>query len=75
MRFLTCHISRSPIYQMSGYPFIVVSDVTGSGAGGGRVPPDIFTWKFLLTYRENRGKGKGGKERKRRKIVKGKVEK
>ena len=41
-------------------------------------PPRLLTGKFLLTYREKRGKEKGEKgvkiEKKGRKIVKGKVE-
>ena len=40
------------------------------------MPQRLLTRKFLLTYRENRGKkkGKGVKIEKRRKIVNGKVE-
>ena len=50
----------------------------GAGGRGQSSPQRLLTWKFLLTYREKRGKekGKGVKiEKKRRKIVKGKVEK
>ena len=55
----------------------VSSGVTGGGHGA-ECPQRLLTRKFLLTYRENRSKGKKkGKEvkieKKRRKIVKGKV--
>ena len=51
----------------------------GEGAGGSAPPPQrLLIGKFLLTYREKRGKGKrekGGKwRRKEGKIVKGKAE-
>ena len=59
--------------------FGLSSGVTGGwGGAGGRgqsAPQRLLTRKFLLTYQEKRGKGKGVKiEMKRRKIVKGKVE-
>ena len=39
---------------------------TGGGGGGGRVPQILLTEKFLLTYREMRGKEtmENGAERK-----------
>ena len=54
------------------------SGVTGGGAGGKRAPQRLLTGKFVLTYREKKRQGQNGKgvtiEKKRRKIVKGKVE-
>ena len=36
---------------------ILLSGVTGEGAGGAECPPPrLLTGKFLLTYREKRGK-------------------
>ena len=69
--FVVCTDSNEIWAKPGGH---VTSGVTG------RVPAQrLLTGKFLLTYRENRGKekkeGKGGKmEKKRRKIVKGKLE-
>ena len=48
-------------YARSGGCGPTTSGVTGGGQGG-RVPPQrLLTGKFLLTYREKRGKEKGGK--------------
>ena len=59
---------------LSVYP---ISGVTGGGRGQSS-PLRLLTGKFLLTYREKKRQGKMGKgvkiEKKRRKIVKGKVE-
>ena len=53
------------------------SGVTGGGRGHS-APQKVLTGKFLLTYREKRGKEKKGKgwkmEKKRRNIIKGKME-
>ena len=52
------------------------SGVTGGGRGQS-APQRLLKGKFLVTYREKIGKekrGKGKMEKKRRKIVKGKVE-
>ena len=53
-----------------GFILLWYSAVTGRGEGGGRVPQPFFTGKFLLTYRENRGKedmenGEGKKEKRK----------
>ena len=57
---------------------IMVSGVTGRGQGaGGRVSPETSDWEIFASYWEKREgkKGKGVKiEKKRRTIVKGKVE-
>ena len=49
-----------------------------TGGGGAECPPRLLNGKFLLTYRGKKRQGKKGKgvkiEKKRRKIVKGKVE-
>ena len=50
-----------------------MAGVTGEGGTGGIVPQTL-TGKYLLTYRENRGKEKRKMERKRREMQKGKVE-
>ena len=64
------------IFQKS-YPNIQGSGVTGRGAGG-RVPPETSDRNIFaaVSGKERQGKkGKGVKiEKKRRKIVKGKVE-
>ena len=39
---------------------MVISGVTGWERGGGECPLKLLTGKFLLTYREKRGKGKRG---------------
>ena len=40
------------------------------GGRGAECPQRLLPWKFLLTYREKRGKEKGKTEQKRRKIEK-----
>ena len=51
---------------------VVVSGVTGGGGAGGQsVPQRLLTGKFLLTYREKRGKKKGKWIRKEGKSKKG----
>ena len=44
------------------------------GGNRGHSAPRLLTGKYLLTYRENRGKEKRKMERKRRKMQKAKVE-
>ena len=74
IRSLTLEMCTLSI-SVSPHVFISISGVTGRGAG---VPRRLLTRKFLLTYWEKRGKEKKRKgvkiEKKRRKIVKGKVE-
>ena len=45
-------------------------------AAGGRVPQTLLTWKFLLTYRENKGKERreNGEEKEKSKKGKWKME-
>ena len=57
---------------------VVCSGVTGRGHWGQSAPQRLLTGKFLPTYREKKRQGKQGKgvkiEKKRRKILKGKME-
>ena len=48
---------------------IAVNGVTaGGGEQGGIVPPTLLTGKFLLTFREKRGKGKKRSKEKRENV-------
>ena len=64
---------RSVKSKLQTGPGILLSGVT---AGGKSAPLTLLTGKFLLTYWEKRGRKKreNWKEKKRRKIEKGKVE-
>ena len=52
---------NAPIHSSIDYFLYSPSGVTGGGAGGAECPPRLLTGKFLLTYREKRGKEKKGK--------------
>ena len=65
--------------QNADFTQLLTQDETIPGSGiirrvGGTVPPRLLTGKFLLTYREMRGKDKRENGAERRKIEKKKVE-
>ena len=71
--------ANNMLSQFSTSGFCKYSQFRGGGGGGqwcnrqgGRVPPRLLTGKFLLTYREKRGKEKNGKgvkiEKKRKQL-------
>ena len=67
-----------PMYNFQIEVLNIYQSISGvTGRGQSAPPPRLLTGKFLLTYREKRGKEKWKREKmekKRRKIAKGKVE-